>query len=267
MLRENGWGIAIMTRDTQPHGVIDEAPWQGKDLVAPKSISGMVPVPGRRVPPLRILIAEDDPVSCLVLERTLCGWGHTVVVTRNGTEAWEALQLEDAPPLAILDWMMPGLEGPEVCRRVRALAKPIPTYIILLTARGQTGDIVTGLESGADDYVTKPFDREELRSRIRVGQRILTLQQGLADRVRELEVALSQVKELSGLLPICSYCKAVRDDRNFWHRVETYIAAHSSARFSHGICPACWKDVVEPEMAAFGVSCQQPPLTEDQMGP
>jgi CheY-like chemotaxis protein len=203
-------------------------------------------------PPSRILIAEDDVVSRTVLERTLRGWGHDVVVTRDGTQAWEALLADDAPSLAILDWMMPGLEGPEICRRLRALARPVPTYLILLTAKGQTDDVVAGLESGADDYVTKPFDRQELRSRLRVGERVLSLQNGLADRVRELEEALSQVKELKGLLPICSYCKAVRDDQNYWHRVETYIAAHSSARFSHGICPGCWKDVVEPEIAAHG---------------
>lgn len=223
----------------------------GRDHVSPATISGTVPRPARRPPgPSRVLIAEDDTVSCTVLERTLRGWGHDVVVTRSGTEAWEALLADGAPRLAILDWMMPGLEGPEVCRRVRALARPIPTYIILLTARGQTVDVVAGLDSGADDYVTKPFDRQELRSRIRVGERVLALQQGLADRVAELEAALGQVKELKGLLPICCYCKAVRDDRNYWHRVETYITAHSSARFSHGICPGCWKDVVEPEMAA-----------------
>jgi phosphoserine phosphatase RsbU/P len=225
-------------------------PPPGRDHVS-SSISGTVAVPARRAPaPSRVLIAEDDDVSCLVLERTLRGWGYDVVVTRTGTEAWEALLVDDAPRLAILDWMMPGLEGPEVCRRVRALARPIPTYLILLTARGQTEDVVAGLDSGADDYVTKPFDRPELRSRLRVGERVLSLQQGLADRVAELEVALGQVKELKGLLPICCYCKAVRDDRNYWHRVETYITAHSSARFSHGICPGCWKGVVEPQLSA-----------------
>ena len=222
-----------------------------RDHAARAGISGTVPAPSRRVAPAaptRILIAEDDAVSRTVLDRTLRGWGHDVVVTQTGSEAWDALLDDDAPRLAILDWMMPSLEGPEVCRRVRALARPIPTYIILLTARGQTDDIVRGLDSGADDYVTKPFDRQELRSRIRVGERMLALQQGLADRVRELEEALGQVKELKGLLPICSYCKAVRDDHNYWHRVETYITAHSAARYSHGICPGCWKDVVVPEL-------------------
>lgn len=224
----------------------------GRDHACCKSISGTVRMPAARVPSVRsrILIAEDDAVSRMVLERSLRGWGHEVVVTNDGEEAWTALLADDAPPLVILDWMMPGIEGPEICRRVRALAKPVPPYLMLLTAKGQTVDVVTGLESGADDFVTKPFDRQELHSRIRVGERILSLQQGLADRVRELETALSQVKELKGLLPICSYCKAVRDDRNYWHRVETYIAAHSAARFSHGICPSCWKDVVEPELKA-----------------
>lgn len=209
--------------------------------------SGTVGWATRKVP-RRILIADDDTISARVLEGTLRQWGHDVIVTRDGLAAWEVLQAEDPPKLAILDWMMPGLEGPEVCRRARALARPVPTYLILLTAKGRPDDIVAGLESGADDYVTKPFDRAELRSRIGVGERFVALQQGLSDRVRDLEVALGQVKQLKGLLPICAYCMKVRDDQNYWQRVETYITAHSNARFSHGICPSCWHDVVEPEL-------------------
>ncbi len=221
--------------------------------IVTKSISGVTKHAMRRatLAPPRVLIAEDDSVSRIVLERTLRKWGHDLVVTHDGTQAWEALQKDDAPNLAILDWMMPGLEGPEVCRRLRALAQPVPTYIILLTARGGTEDLVAGLESGADDYVAKPFDQQELRSRLRVGQRVVSLQKAMADRVRELEDALGQVKQLKGLLPICAYCKSVRDDKNYWQRVETYITAHSDARFSHGICPDCWKDVVEPELATI----------------
>jgi sigma-B regulation protein RsbU (phosphoserine phosphatase) len=239
-----------MAADCQSCSEQPAAPVAAKDIALPGTISGTIREPhARRVPP-RVLIAEDDAVSRTVLERSLRGWGYDVVVTQNGTDAWNLLLTDDAPRLAILDWMMPGLEGPELCRRARALQRPVPTYTILLTARGRSDDIVAGLDSGADDYVTKPFDRQELRSRLRVGERVLALQQGLADRVRELEAALGQVKELKGLLPICCYCKAVRDDGNYWHRVETFITAHSSARFSHGICPGCWKDVVEPELAA-----------------
>ncbi|MBX9628232.1 MAG: response regulator [Gemmataceae bacterium] len=218
--------------------------------VAGQSIAGLT-VPSARPPgPLPVLVAEDDAVALRVLEATLRGWGHEVTVARDGLAAWDILRREDRPKLAVIDWMMPGLEGPEVCRRARALGRAVPTYLILLTAKDQTDDVVAGLESGADDYVTKPFDRQELRSRLRVGERMVALHQGLADRVRELETALGQVKQLKGLLPICSYCKKVRDDRNYWQRVETYIAAHSAARFSHGICPDCWKDVIEPDLAA-----------------
>lgn len=238
--------------DTPTPDSAEPAPPPPCGHAASGGISGTVRYPAHRVVPSRVLIAEDDPVSCTVLERTLHGWGHEVIVTRTGTEAWDVLCKDDAPRLAILDWMMPGLEGPEVCRRVRALARPVPPYLILLTARGASDDIVAGLDSGADDYVTKPFDRPELRSRVRVGERVLALQAGLAERVGQLEDALGQVKELKGLLPICSYCKAVRDDQNYWHRVETYITAHSSARFTHGICPDCWCNVVEPELAAIG---------------
>jgi CheY-like chemotaxis protein len=214
--------------------------------------SGTVGWPTRKAP-TKVLIADDDAISARVLEGTLRQWGHDVIVTRDGQAAWEALQAEDAPKLAILDWMMPGLEGPEVCRRTRALARVVPTYLILLTAKGRSDDVVAGLESGADDYVTKPFDRAELRSRLRVGERVVALQQGLADRVKDLEAALAQVKQLKGLLPICAYCMKVRDDQNYWQRVETYITAHSNARFSHGICPQCWRDVVEPELRKDGV--------------
>lgn len=197
---------------------------------------------------MRILIAEDDPISRRVLEATLAKWGYDVIVTCDGVEAWQGLQSEDAPKLAILDWMMPGMDGIEVCQKVRETAALQPTYIILLTARGQREDIVAGLQAGADDYVTKPFDREELCARVQVGVRIVELQMSLADRVRELEGALSQIKQLQGLLPICSYCKKIRDDQNYWQQVEKYIAERSEAQFSHGICPDCYEKFVKPEL-------------------
>src|SRR5204862_4320316 len=100
-------------------------------------------------------------------------------------------------------------------------------------------DVVTGLEAGADDYLVKPFDREELRARVNAGIRIVSLELQLAERVKQLEQALSRVHELQGLLPICSYCKKVRDDQNYWHEVESYVSQRSAASFSHGICPIC----------------------------
>ncbi len=195
-----------------------------------------------------MLIAEDDAVSRRVLETTLVKWGHEVIVTHDGVEAWAALQGEGAPSLAILDWMMPGMDGPEVCRRVRQVNSRTPVYLILLTAKGRKEDIVTGLEAGANDYLTKPFDREELRARVQVGARVVELELSLSERVRELEEALSHVKQLQGILPICSYCKKIRADENYWQRVETYIGEHSEAKFSHGICPDCYEAVAQSQL-------------------
>lgn len=195
-----------------------------------------------------MLIAEDDPVSRRLLEATLAKWGYEVVMARDGAEAWRALQNEDAPPLAILDWMMPEMDGTEVCRKVRERAAASPAYLILLTAKGQREDVVSGLEAGANDYVTKPFDRAELRARLEVGVRVIALQRRLADRVQALEEALARVRQLQGLLPICSYCKKVRNDQNYWQQVETYVSEHSGARFSHSICPNCYEAIVRPEL-------------------
>ena len=200
---------------------------------------------------MRILVAEDDPVSRLLLETHLKKWGHEPVSTADGTAAWEMLQREDAPALAILDWMMPGLDGVEVCRRARGRTSARPLYIILLTARADTQDTIDGLGAGADDYVTKPFAGAELRARVSVGVRVVELQGELAARIADLEGALASVDKLHGILPICSYCKKVRNDGDSWQQVEAYVSAHSAVRFNHGVCPECEKNVVQPEMEAL----------------
>lgn len=200
---------------------------------------------------MKILIAEDDPVSCHVLTANLTNWGHEVIAVTNGLDAWEALQKVDAPHLAILDWMMPKMEGPEICRRLRQLGGDIQTYVILLTARQGVAEVVKGMEAGADDYLTKPYHRDELCVRVQVGVRMIELQQKLADRVDQLQQALEQVKRLEGIIPICGYCKKIRDDQDYWQDVDRYIATHSEAEFSHGICPSCYKDVVAPQIELF----------------
>lgn len=127
----------------------------------------------------RILIADDDPLSRRMLEAFLAKSGYRVVTAADGVDALKILSAEDSPSLAILDWMMPGLEGPQVCERVRALPERPYVYILLLTARSDKQDLLNGLQSGADDYLTKPFDAQELRARLHVGQRILDLQDSL----------------------------------------------------------------------------------------
>jgi len=192
---------------------------------------------------VRILVAEDEPVSLRVLQATLLKWNYEVTVARDGAEAWRALQPEDGPRLAILDWMMPDMDGLEICHRAREGPRPRPAYIILLTARERKEDVIAGLEAGANDHVTKPFDQEELRARVQVGVRVVELQGMLADRVKDLEEALTRVKQLRGLLPICAYCKKIRDDRNYWQQVGHYVTEHTEAQFSHGICPDCYQKV------------------------
>jgi phosphoserine phosphatase RsbU/P len=193
---------------------------------------------------MKVLIAEDDEVSRIVLSRMLQKWGHEVVATVDGRSAYEILETEDAPSVAILDWMMPEMDGLEVCRQLRQLNRAEPPYVILLTARDQTDDIVAGLDSGANDYVVKPYDWRELKSRLRVGERMVTLQRDLAGRIRELQYAMAKIHELQELIPICSYCKKVRDDRNYWEQVESYISTRTGVQFSHGVCPQCYTKVI-----------------------
>ena len=188
---------------------------------------------------MRILIAEDDRTSLVLLEGMLRNGGHEVLAVPDGRAAWEQLREEGSPRLAILDWKMPGMDGIEVCQRVAALGQPCPPYIILLTAMSSKEDIVTGLDAGAADYVTKPFSHLELEARIRVGERVVGLQQALCRRATALEEALDHVKVLQGILPICMHCRRVRSDEQSWHRLEAYIEAHSEAQFSHGLCPEC----------------------------
>lgn len=197
---------------------------------------------------MRILIAEDDAISRRVLEATLGRWGYDVSVTTDGNEAWAALEANDPPHLLVLDWMMPGHDGPDICRRLRARPDGESFYILLLTAKTQREDIVVGLDAGADDYVTKPFHHEELRARVATGQRIVDLQERLADRIGELETAMSEVQRLSGLLPICAYCKRIREGDRYWQAVEQYVASHSAAQFSHAVCPECYERVVKPQL-------------------
>src|SRR5581483_10529879 len=151
--------------------------------------------------------------------------------------AWRALTAADAPRLALLDWQMPAPDGLEVCRRLRADPAAKTTYVLLLTGKGGTENVVHGLRSGANDYLTKPFDLDELSARLGVGRRVVELQQSLAERVAELEAALAQVKKLQKLIPICAWCRKVRNDRNFWQQVEEYFGETGDVRFSHGICP------------------------------
>jgi DNA-binding response OmpR family regulator len=190
---------------------------------------------------MRILIADDDSASRIVLATFLERLGYEVVAVDDGLAAWRVLQLATAPRLAILDLMMPGIDGLELVRRVREIPSMMPPYLIMLSTRSEKVDIVAGLDAGANDYVAKPFDHGELRARVEVGRRMVEMRSELAAKIEQLRQAVDQIKTLKGIVPICASCKNIRDDRGFWNRVENYVRDHTEAEFSHAVCPDCMK--------------------------
>ncbi|HNY27123.1 MAG TPA: response regulator transcription factor [Candidatus Sumerlaeota bacterium] len=190
---------------------------------------------------MRVLVAEDDPVSLEMLIAMLEWWGYESVCVSDGASALDALKQDDSISLALLDWMMPGLDGVEVCRNYR---KDEPAgyrkYLLLLTVRSSDEDVVAAFQSGADDHIKKPFCAEELRARLEVGRKMIELQKALKQRIADLEDALAHVKTLQGILPVCSHCHRIRTDKQSWEQIELYIEAHTEALFSHGLCPDCY---------------------------
>lgn len=196
---------------------------------------------------MKILIAEDDHTSRLMLQVILEKWEYKVITATNGNEAWELLQQKETPQIVILDWEMPEMDGLGVLQKIREIDHDNPVYVIMLTGRNTKKDIVHGLDAGADDYITKPFDERELRARVRVAERMVRIQASLTSTVQELRDALDHVHTLQGILPICMHCHGIRSDDEAWHRLEQYIENHSSARFSHSICPDCLKKHYDDE--------------------
>lgn len=194
---------------------------------------------------MKILIAEDDPVSVKILEFTLRHWGHDVVSAEDGESAW---RLFDADPVRIIvsDWMMPGIDGLKLCDQVRARPKTEYTYFILLTAVNTDRDnLRKAMDAGIDDFLTKPLDREAIYMRLRVAERILGY--------------TTEIRMLKELLPICMYCKRVRDDQDYWQQVETYIHECTGTNFSHGICPDCFSRQMTSMPARSGMTVTPPP--------
>ena len=190
---------------------------------------------------MRILIAEDDATSRIVLATVLTKDGYDVTATDDGGAAWEVLQKPEAPRLAILDLMMPGIDGLELVRRVRAIPSVAPPYLIIVSTKSEKSDVIAALDAGANDYLTKPFDPGELRARIEVGRRMIEMRVELNEKVKQLKQALAEVRTLKGIVPICANCKNVRDDQGYWNRVESYLNARTEADFTHAVCPDCMK--------------------------
>lgn len=183
---------------------------------------------------MKILAVEDDLVARKILVQALNRLGYEVIEASDGVEALRVLESEPVR-VVVSDWLMPEMDGLDLCRRVRARVDAEYTYFILLTSR--TADHANqreAIEAGVDDFLTKPLDLQELWMRLRVAERILRY--------------ATQVQQLEAFLPICSYCKKVRDDHNYWQQIEAYINQRTGSEFSHSICPDCYSRIILPEL-------------------
>ena len=189
---------------------------------------------------MKILAVEDDAVARAVLRQALRRLGHDALEARDGDAAWEILQAEPVR-VVVSDWMMPNSDGLDLCRRIRSRTNVDYTYFILLTSRDASPENQTAAaDAGVDDFLTKPLDLAELWTRLRVAERILKY--------------TTQVRQLEEMLPICSYCKKIRDDHNYWQQLEGYISERTGSDFSHSVCPDCFDRVVKPQLEALVVN-------------
>lgn len=197
----------------------------------------------------RILLADDDDKTRQILAHYLKKWDFTVTTCQDGMEAAALLETDNAPAIALIDWEMPGLEGVEICRRVRGRPGKHPyTYIILVTGRSDKSEVASGLAAGADDYVTKPFDVDELHARLLVGQRVVSLERRLAEHIVRLREALDQMGQIQDAAPVCvcPVCKQIRDSEAHWQPVETYLQEHAGTPVTPVVCPACCGKLQSP---------------------
>ena len=201
-------------------------------------------------PPVRVLVVEDDERTQKALVFLLQRHGYATTVARDGQAALDILMQPDPPAIVLLDWEMPRLDGLHVCRALRTIPYPHYIYVIMVSARDSAEDVLTAFAAGADDFLSKPADTAQLLARMRSGERVLALEARLAERIAELEKTLDELRQLKRLLPICMYCKKVRDDGDYWQEIEAYIHEHTGTDFSHGICPECMHAVVARDLPA-----------------
>ena len=190
---------------------------------------------------MKVLIADDGLTIRRLLTLHLTQWGYQVVAASNGNEAWEILRRPDTPRLMILDWLMPGIDGIEICRKARFLDHGRLLHIIIFTSLERKENLITALHAGADDFIPKQFDMKEFQARLHVGARMVNIRAELAKRILDLEQAVAHIKRLHGLLPICMHCHSIRDEKEDWQNLEKYLAERMDINFSHGLCPKCMK--------------------------
>lgn len=194
---------------------------------------------------MKILIVEDDVIAATMLDGALRALGHETAIAADGLKGWTLAQA-NGHRVIISDWRMPGMDGLELCRRLRERGGDY-IYFILLSSVTTTGEnLDQAMQAGVDDFLAKPAKIPELKARLHVAARILNY--------------ATQIQQLESFIPICSYCKNVRDDKNYWNQIENYIKARTGSSFSHGICPACYEKVMVPQMRELGM--EAPPYGE-----
>lgn len=187
-----------------------------------------------------ILIVDDNVANIDVMITFLEDEGYNLSIATNGEMALKVAQ-HDKPDLILLDVMMPGMDGYTTCKKIKSNPEISDIPIIFVTAKKEIEDIVKGFRCGGVDYISKPFRQEEVLSRVDTHLRLRKLNQVQKELIKQLQTALNEVKTLSGLLPVCAYCKKIRDKDGNWHLMETYIRDRTEADFSHGICEKCYK--------------------------
>ncbi len=191
---------------------------------------------------MKVLLVEDEYTTRLTVQVVLEGWGYTVDSAEDGAVGWELVQRNDGPQIAILDWEMPGFDGLELCRKIKALRRRTPVYVILLTAKDAQQDILKGFAAGADDYMTKPFDDNELRARVRVAAKLVSTQEELAVSNDELRDALNHVALLQGDFSFCTQCHKVENNEGVWKTLAECQSDQDDPRFNYMVCPDCAKE-------------------------
>jgi PleD family two-component response regulator len=189
-----------------------------------------------------ILIVDDTPENLTVLRQMLAEQNYMVRPALNGEIAINAVNMS-SPDLILLDIRMPGMDGYEVCKQLKSEEKTRRIPVIFISALNELDDKIKAFSLGGVDYITKPFQAEEVLARVKTHLTLRSLQKSIEDKNAQLQKALDEIKTLQGIIPICANCKNVRDDKGFWNQVETYISKHSEAEFSHSICPPCAKEL------------------------